>query len=436
MESVTNFVDSPNANNPKGCLANGGIDMVEELFTRERARAFLKENKVVDAAGWEAAILAGGKILLEEMLKAEQEQQLGYAKYDVKNKDTENSRNGHSEKIIRSRLGQMVLNIPRDTHSIFEPTIVKKHEREVSFEVEKAIFVLYAKGMSMQDIVSYLEKIYKISLSTETISRMTDKVLPLATTWQNRPLDPVYPIVYLDGVVFHVNQDGRIVNKTAYVVYGITIEGMKEILGIWIGEAESSKFWMKVLMDIRNRGVKDVFIAAVDGLNGFVEAINAIFPQTEVQKCIVHQIRTSCKFVSYKHLKEFCNDMKPIYHAPNEEAGLAALAVFEQKWSSTYTYAVKSWKDNWASLATFYKYPEEIRRLIYTTNPIESLNHRIRKVTKTKGSFPSDESLFKLLYLIVEDVGKKWTMPIRNWGLIYQQLALYFKERMEVHMVA
>lgn len=408
--------------------------MAEELITRERAKAFIKENGIVDAAGWEAAMLAGGKIFLEELLKAEQEQQLGYAKHDVKNKDTDNSRNGYSEKMIRSRLGQIVLSIPRDTKGEFEPTIVKKHEREVSGEVESAILALYAKGMSMQDIVSYLEKIYKVGLSAETISRITDKVLPAATSWQNRPLEAVYPIVYLDGAVFHVNQDGRIARKTAYVVYGITIHGMKEILGIWIGEAESSKFWAKVLMDIRNRGTKDIFIAAVDGLNGFSEAISSIFPQTEIQKCIVHQIRTCTRFVNYKDLKEFCADMKPIYHAPNEQAGLAALAEFEQKWGKKYPYAVKSWKGNWASIATFYKYPEEIRRLIYTTNPIEGLNRRLRKVTKTKGSFPSDESLFKLLYLVAEDMSRKWTMPVRDWGFILQQLNLHFGERMEVHM--
>lgn len=407
---------------------------MEELITRERARAFIKENKIVDAAGWEAAILAGGKVILEEMLKAEQEQQLGYAKYDVKNKESDNSRNGFSQKIIRSRLGQMCLDIPRDTKGEFEPTIIKKHEREVSFEVENAILALYAKGMSMQDIVSYLGDIYKVSLSAETISRITDKVLPLAYAWQNRPLEALYPIVYLDGAVFHVNQDGRIVRKTAYVVYGVTVDGRREILGIWIGEAESSKFWMKALMDVRNRGVKDILIAAVDGLNGFIEAIGSVFPQTEIQKCIVHQIRTCCKFVNYKDRKAFCADMKPIYHAPNEEAGRVALGEFEKKWGKKYPYAVKSWKENWSSLATFYKYPEEIRRLIYTTNPIESLNHRLRKITKTKGSFPSDEALFKLLYLVATDVSRKWTMPMQNWGLILQQLGLYFKERMEVHM--
>lgn len=407
---------------------------MEELITRERARAFIKENKIVGAAGWEAAILAGGKIILEEMLKAEQEQQLGYAKHDVKNKKTDNSRNGFSQKIVRSRLGQMCLDIPRDTNGEFEPTIVKKHEREVSHELENAILALYGKGMSMRDIVSYLEKIYKVSLSAETISRLTDKVLPLANEWQNRPLEALYPIVYLDGIRFYVNQDGRIVLKTAYVVYGITIRGMKQILGIWIGEAESAKFWMRVLMDIRNRGVKDLFIACVDGLTGFIDAIRAVFPAAEIQKCIVHQIRTSCMFVSYKDLKEFCNDMKLIYHASTEEAGLQALDAFEAKWGKKYPYAIKSWRDNWTALATFYKYPGEIRKLIYTTNPIEGLNRRLRKVTKTKGSFPSDDALFKLLYLIADDISRKWAMPIHNWGSSLQQLNLYFGERMEVHM--
>ena len=228
-----------------------------------------------------------------------------------------------------------------------------------------------------------------------------------------------------------MNQDGQIVKKTAYVVFAITTEGKKEIPGIWIGEAESSKFWMSILSDLRNRGLKDILIASVDGLTGFEEAIRAAFPKTEIQRCIVHQIRNSTRFVNYKDRKEFCNDMKEIYTAPNEEAGLAALDSFEKKWGSKYSYAIKSWKTNWQSLSTFFKYPPEIRRLIYTTNPIENFNRRIRKITKTKSSFPTDDSLFKILYLIVMDASEKWTMPIRDWGIILNQLMVYFKERVD-----
>jgi len=407
---------------------------MDDLITPERAKAFLKQNKIVDAGGLEAALLQGAKILVQEMLKTELDQELGYQKYEVKNKQTDNSRNGHSKKSINSVFGKMQISIPRDVNGEFEPTIVGKHERQLSNSIEKIVLTLYAKGMSMEDISSYLESTHGVTLSHETISNLTDRILPLAIRWQNRPLEAVYPILYLDGVVFNVNRDGVITKMTAYVVYGITIRGMKEILGIWIGEAESSKFWMKVLMELRNRGVKDIFIICVDGLSGFSNAIEGVFPKAEVQKCIVHQIRNSTKFVSYRDLKEFCSDMKPIYHAPNEEAARAALDEFEKKWGAKYAYAIKSWKENWLSLATFFKYPEEIRRLIYTTNPIEGINRRLRKVTKTKGSFPSDEALFKLLYLVVSEVSRKWSLPTRDWGVIVQQLGCYFGERMEVHM--
>ena len=242
------------------------------------------------------------------------------------------------------------------------------------------------------------------------------RILPRAKEWQNRGLKELYPIIFLDGVVFNVRSDGQVGKKTAYVVFAINTEGMKEVLGIWIGEAESSKFWMNVLTDLRNRGVKDILIASVDGLNGFEEAIKAVFPLTEVQRCIVHQIRNSTKFVNYKDRRPFCKDMKEIYTSPNEEAGLLALDRFEEKWGGKYAYAVKSWRTNWPSLSTFFKYPPEIRRLIYTTNPIENFNRQIRKITKTKSSFPTDDSLFKLLYLIVMDESENWKMAVREWG--------------------
>jgi len=255
---------------------------MEDLITPERAKAFLKQNKIVDAGGLEAALLQGAKILVQEMLRAELDQELGYQKYDIKSKQTDNTRNGHSKKSINSVFGKMSLGIPRDKNGEFEPTIVGKHERQLSNSIERIVLALYAKGMSMEDISSYLETTHGVTLSHETISSLTDRILPLAIRWQNRPLEVLYPILYLDGVVFSVNQDGVIVKKTAYVVYGITIKGMKEILGIWVGEAESSKFWMRVLMEIRNRGVKDVFIVCVDGLNGFINAIEAVFQKAEV----------------------------------------------------------------------------------------------------------------------------------------------------------
>lgn len=407
-----------------------------ETMDLEEAKAFLKRNNIKDAKGIEDALIKQYAPLIQAALEAEMDEALGYSKYDWRDKEGSNSRNGHSKKTLQTSMGKVDLNIPRDKDGEFEPVIVKKHERTIPIRFEDVIFSLYARGMSMRDINAQMHQIYGIDLSAETISRITDKVLPVAREWQDRPLDAVYPIIYLDGIVFNVNQDGQVVKKTGYIVYGLNVQGLKEILGIWIGEAESSKFWMSVLVNLKNRGVKDILIAAVDGLKGFIEAIGATFPKTEVQKCIVHQIRTSTKFVSYKDLKQFCEDMKPIYHAPNEKAGLKALEAFEQKWGKKYQYAVKSWKDNWAALSTFYKYPEEIRRMIYTTNPIEGINRRLRKITKTKGSFPSDDALFKLLYLVVMEMTKKWSLPIQNWGIVVQQLGIYFGGRIEPYLAA
>lgn len=400
----------------------------------EAAKAFLKENKITDFAGIEQALKAQWKDVLQAALEAEMDDALGYSKYDWKNKKSANSRNGHSKKTIQTTAGKVELDVPRDVNGEFEPVIVKKHERTLPFRIEDVILSLYAKGLSTRDINAQMHQIYGVDLSAETISKITDKVIPVAREWQERPLDAVYPIVYLDGIVFNVNRDGQVQKTTGYIVYGLTVSGMKEILGIWIGEAESSKFWMKVLVDLKNRGVKDLLIVAVDGLNGFVEAIGSVFPKTEVQKCVVHQIRTSTKFVNYKDLKQFCEDMKPIYHAPNEAAGLEALEAFEGKWGKKYAYAVKSWKSNWAALSTFYKYPEEIRRMVYTTNPIEGINRRLRKVTKTKGSFPSEEALFKLLYLVVTEMTMKWMLPVQNWGAVVQQLCVYFGDRIEPYI--
>jgi transposase-like protein len=304
---------------------------------------------------------------------------------------------------VKSQIGEMDIKVPRDTNGEFEPVIVKKHERRINPSVDEMIISMYAKGMSTHDIEKHMNGIYGLEMSAETISHITDKVLPVAKEWQNRPLEEFYPIIYLDGMVFNVQQDGQVAKKTVYVVTAVHIDGKRDVLGIWLGEAESAKFWMKVLVDMKNRGVRDILIASVDGLKGFVEAIEAVFPQTEVQKCVVHQIRTSTRFVNYKDRKAFCNDMKAIYTAPNEQAGLEALEAFESKWEHKYQYAVKSWRANWQSLATMYEYPDSIRKMIYTTNPIESFNRVVRKVAKTKGSFPTDDSVLKLIYLIVMD---------------------------------
>lgn len=405
-----------------------------KLFSREQAREWLRENNLKSAKSIEDAFTNEIKDVLQEALEEEMNCCLGYSKYDWKNKDTDNSRNGHTKKTVRSKFGEIELDIPRDTKKEFEPVIVRKHERTITTELEDVITSLFAQGMSNRDIEYQLRKIYGIDVSAEMVTRITDKILPIAKEWQSRALEQMYPIIFLDGIVFNVNQDGHIEKKTAYVVFALTIEGKKEVLGIWIGEAESSKFWMNVLSDLKNRGVNDILIASVDGLNGFEEAIKAIFPKTEMQRCVVHQIRNSTKFVSYKDLKPFCADMKEIYTSPNEEAGLAALDRFEEKWNGKYSYAIRSWRNNWAGLSTFFKYPPEIRKVIYTTNIIENFNRRIRKVTKNKRSFPTDDSLFKILYLIVMDTSERWTAPAHEWGIIINQLRIYFGERVDMHL--
>ncbi len=404
---------------------------MSRLFTKEQAEAWLKEHNFKDGASLERAFAAEVEPLVQAALEAEMTEKLGYSRYDCKEKEVDNSRNGHSKKTVRSKYGMIDLEIPRDVQGEFEPQIVKKHERSLSGDVEDAILSLFAKGTSCRDIQSQMQRVYGVDVSAETVSRITDRVLPVAREWQNRPLSRLYPVVYLDGMVFNVKQDGVVVKKTAYVVFALDLEGHKEVLGIWIGESESSKFWMTVLSDLRNRGVEDILIACVDGLNGFQEAINAVYPRTEVQRCIVHQVRYSSRFVSYKEVKPFCADMRRIYTAANELAGLDELARFEEKWGEKYLYAVKSWKTNWPLLATFFKYPPEIRRLIYTTNPIENFHRQLRKITKTKGSFPTDDSLFKILYLAVMDAQEKWTIAVPKWGQILTQLTVYFRDRVE-----
>jgi len=408
--------------------------MTAKLFTREQARSFLKENKITSAEAIGDTLIAHFKDLLQEALEAELDHELGYSKYDWKNKKSTNSRNGHSKKTVSSRYGEMKLNIPRDVEGDFEPTIVKKHERRLNPSIDDMIISMYAKGVSTRDIHAHMQKIYGLEISADMVSQITDKVLPMVQEWQNRPLEALYPIVYLDGIVFKVLQEGHIVKKTVYVVYALTVEGKKDVLGIWIGEAESAKFWMKVLVDLKNRGVADIIIASVDGLKGFEAAISSVFPNTEVQQCIVHQIRNSTKFVSYKDRKSLCGDLKLVYTAVNEEAALIALAQFEEKWSKKYPHAGRGWRENWSRLATFFKYPEDIRRIIYTTNAIEGLNRIMRKATKTRSSFPTEEALTKILYLVIVDTLDKWTMPMHNWSSIINQLSVYYGDRIKPYL--
>lgn len=365
---------------------------------------------------------------LQEMLEGEMDEQLGYSKYDYKNKHTSDSRNGYSKKTVTSSMGDIELDIPRDRQGDFEPVAVKKNQTDIS-SIEDQVLSMYAKGMSTRDISAHLENIYGVNASAEMISRMTDRILPIAKEWQNRPLEKKYAIVFLDAVHFHVRDNNIVVKKAVYIAIGIKLTGEKEILGMWIGGNESAKYWLGVLNEIKNRGCQDIMIISVDGLTGFADAINAVYPNTEIQRCIVHQIRYSTRFVSYKDIKAFMQNLKEIYQAPTLEYAQAALDSLEEKWGNKYRSSVDSWKNNWNQLSAYFKYPPEIRKIIYTTNSIENFNRQLRKVTKSKAAFPSDDALFKSLYLAMQDATKKWTGRPQNWNMILQQLCVFFRDR-------
>jgi len=400
------------------------------FFTDDQIKQLIKQKNLKTAGDVQDMLKEMFGKTLEHMLEAELENQLGYSKYNYKEKNTENSRNGYSKKKVRSDYGDMDLQIPRDRNSEFEPIVIEKHQNDIS-GIEDQIISMYAKGMTVRDIQDHLKNIYGMEASPQLISNVTDKLLPVIREWQSRPLQEIYPIVFLYAIHYKVRVEGHVVSKAAYVAIGIGIEGLKEVLGIWIGENESAKFWLNVLNEIKNRGVKDIFIISVDNLSGISEAIRASFPETQIQKCIVHQIRNSCKFVSYKDLRQFTSDLKPIYRAISEEDGLAALEVFANKWESKYPLAVRSWRNNWSEISTFFRYPDAIRKLIYTTNMIESFHRQLRKVTKSKSIFPTDESLLKMLYLATMDVSRKWNSKVSNWGMILSQFTIYFEDRLK-----
>ena len=362
---------------------------------------------------------------LENGLEGELDDHLGYTKYDYRNKSTDNCRNGTSSKKLKSSYGEIDIDVPRDRKAEFEPELVKKQQTSISGDIEEKIISMYAKGMTTSDIESHIKEIYGLSVSDSTISRITDKILPVVREWQNRPLESVYPVVFLDAVHFHVRSEGQIIKKAVYVAIGLTENGIREVLGMWVGENESAKFWLSVLNSLKNRGLEDILIACVDGLTGFNDAIEAAYPKTEIQQCIIHQIRNTTRFVYYKDIKELMGDLKEIYAAADEQAALQALDAFDSKWSTKYPKTAKSWKDNWATLSTYFKYPQEVRTLIYTTNIIEGFNRQLRKVTKSKSVFPTDDSLLKMLYLAMIDITKKWTGRRKDWGIIHSQLDIY-----------
>lgn len=367
---------------------------------------------------------------LQAMLEAEMENHIGYPKHSKLGNNSGNSRNGYSSKELKGSFGNADIDIPRDRNGEFDPIAVKKYEN-VESDLEEKIISMYAKGMTTRDINSHMKDIYGVDISSTMVSNITDKIMPLVKEWQVRPLENIYCAVYLDAVHFKVREDGKIISKAAYVILGINQDGKKDIIGIWVGENEGSKFWLQILNEVKNRGVDDILIACIDGLTGFSEAIKTVYPKTEIQRCIIHQIRNTVKYIPHKHKKMFCTDLKEVYKAANEESALEALSKVEKKWEQ-YAIYLKSWKDNWSELSTFFIYPESIRRIIYTTNAIESLNRQFRKVTKTTSIFPHNESLMKLLWLAQRDIIKKWTNPIHNWGEIIAQLLIMFPDRIKI----
>jgi putative transposase len=396
-------------------------------ISKEILRDYINEQKFTSPDEVLIAMKSMFRDVLQETLEAEMDSQLGYDKYDISEKQTPNSRNGYSKKTVKSELGAIDLNIPRDRNGEFEPKILPKYQRNIN-GIEDKITALYATGMTTRDISEQIKNLYEVDISAEMVSNITNRILPLVTEWQNRPLEKTYSFIFMDAIHFKVRDDKHIAIKAAYVVLGVNMDGEKEVLGIWIGANESSKFWLSVLNDLRNRGLQNVLVFCVDGLNGFKEAISAVYPFAKIQRCIIHQLRASMKYIPYKDRKAFAKDLKAVYGAVNEDDASKNLISAKEKWSDKYPNAIKSWEDNWDNLITFFEFPDYIRRIIYTTNAIESLNSQFRKVTKTKLIFPNNESLIKMLYLTTEKVSKKWTRVYANWDLVISQLNILFSE--------
>lgn len=369
---------------------------------------------------------------IEQMLEAELSAELGYEKYEGKGRNSGNNRNGHYTRKVRSSGGEVEIAVPRDRNGDFEPKVLKKYETS-SNELEDKIITLYAKGMSVRDVQATLEEVYGLDISASTISAITEKIWPLVEAWQNRRLERVYPVVFLDAIHVNLKREGRIETTAVYIVLAVDLTGRKDVLGHWIGEgAEGAKFWTNVLGQLQARGMEDVLIACVDGLSGFKEAIAAVFPRARVQRCILHQIRNSLKYVTYTEQDAFMRDLKPVYQAPTRDAAETALLKLSERWSGKYAVAVRAWESNWGELSTFFDFPTEIRRMIYTNNAIEGYNRQLRKVTKNKTVFPTEDAIRKSFYLAHIDIAKKWTMPIPNWAKILNQLVIYFENRISV----
>jgi putative transposase len=385
-------------------------------------------KKPADLIGENGLLKQLTKQLLERAMAAEKTEHVGYDKHDPIGNNSGNSRNGKSAKTIKGSFGTMPLEVPRDRNGTFEPQIIEKHQTRFT-GFDENIISLYSRGMSAREIQQHLEEIYHVQVSPALISSVTDAVLDEVKTWQNRELDAVYPIVYMDAIKFKVRDNGHVKNKAIYLAIGIKMDGLKEVLGLWIAQTEGAKFWLQVVTELKNRGVTDIFIACVDGLKGFPEAIESVFPRTQVQLCIVHLVRHSLNYVGWKQRKEVAKDLKTIYTVATDVQAEERLAEFSLKWDAKFPMISKSWRNNWTRVIPFFAHPPEIRKVIYTTNAIESLNMSLRKVTKARGSFPNDEAVSKLLYLALRNIAKKWTMPVHAWNDALNRFAIIYEDR-------
>lgn len=402
-------------------------------IAKEQIRQIIADNNFTNVADVYEYLKEGFKDILQELMEAEMDATLGYGKNKKGDVISTNKRNGYSTKTLKSQYGEFPIEIPRDRNGEFEPKLIPKYQRDIS-GIEEKVISLYARGMSTRDIHDQLQDLYGIELSAEMVSKITDKLLPEIKEWQSRPLNPVYPFVFMDCIHYKIREDGRILSRAAYVIMGVTVDGYKDILSITVGANETSKFWLGMLNDLKNRGIKDVLFFCVDGLAGFKEAIHAVFPEAQIQRCVIHMLRNSFKYVSYKDLKKFASDFKNVYNASTETAALAELETIKETWGKKYPYAISNWENNWEDVSGFFQFSDEIRRIMYTTNIIEGLNRQYRKVTKSKSVFPSDSSLEKMLYLASGNITKKWTQRYRNWDQVLSQLIILYNERLTPYL--
>lgn len=395
-----------------------------QSFEKEALRALYEGKPLESALG---PLL---KRIVEAGLQGEMQAHL----LESKSIGTKNRRNGKIGKSVRSSFGQIPIDTPRDRQGTYEPVLLPKRERQLGNGVEQKILSLYGMGMGYRQIQSHLQELYSVELSEAQLTNITDKILPVVEEWRSRPLEGLYTIVWLDAIHYKVRHEGRIENRAVYSIIGVNLEGKKDVLGIYVSENEGARFWLQVLTQLQQRGVQDILIACIDNLKGFAEAIETVFPQTEVQLCVVHQIRNSLKYVGSKHQKEFMRDLKPVYQAVDEAAAKSKLEALKEKWGKPYPVVIESWQNNWERLSRHFQYPAAIRRIIYTTNTVEGFHRQLRHVTKTKGAFTSDNALLKLLYLTIERITEKWTSPLQNWSLTFSQLSIYFRERIKPHL--